>query len=155
MIDQDLVQELGPLALAWARETEALILNRGSVLSANAMADATRAGVQEPSRIRVLVVDRIPLPEDARLAQASRRAHIITEASRAVTIGHGIMLRVECWGDRELLLHQLVHVAQCERCGGLEAFVQQYLTDRQACPEFTIGGLEDEARRVARDLAQS
>lgn len=132
-----------------------MILARGTVLSASAQADAIRAGVQEADRVRVLVVDRIPLPADGKLAEASRRANIITEASRAITIGHGIMLRAECWGDRELLLHQLVHVAQCERCGGLTAFVQVYLSDRQTCPGFTLGALEEEARRVAHELAKS
>jgi len=100
----------------------------------------------------VLVVDRIPLPDNEELAEAARGAHIITEASRGVTIGHGIIIRADCWGDRELLVHQLVHVAQCERSGGLEPWVQEYLFDRRASASFTVGTLEEEARRIAREI---
>lgn len=152
MIDQNAYEQFSPLAFEWAKHQEDLILERGAPLPARALADAIRAGVQEPSRVRVLVVDRMPLPEDKDFAEAARRADIISESSRAITIGYGIILRADCWGDRELLVHQLVHVAQCERSGGLEVFVQQYLGDRHACANFTSGSLEDEARRVAREI---
>ena len=151
MIDQEIFERFAPLAFEWASVQEELILRLGSPLRPNAVADAVRVGVREPERVRVLVVDRIPLPADEELAEASRRNHIITDASRGVAIGYGIMIRADRWGDRELLVHQLVHVAQCERAEGLEHFVVEYLSDRQASPEFTIGTLEDEARRIARE----
>ncbi len=154
MIDQVTFEEFAPLALRWAKELEETILTRGFPLSANGAQDAVRVGVQDPERVRVMVMDRIPLPEDPRLAEASRRAQIITEATRAAAIGYGVIIRADSWGDRELLLHQLVHVAQCERGGGLEAFVTQYLTDRQTSPEFTLGALEHEARSLARELSR-
>jgi hypothetical protein len=100
----------------------------------------------------VLVVDRIPLPDDQELAEAARRAQIITEASRGVAIGYGIIIRADSWQNRELLLHQLVHVAQCERSGSLEAFVREYLSNRISSPAFSCGSLEDEARGVAREI---
>lgn len=152
MIEQEKFERLAPLAFQWARSQENLILRFGSVLSSRQVADAKRVGVQAPARVRVLVVDRIPLPDDAELAEAASHAQIITEASRAVAIGHGIMIRADCWQDRELLLHQLVHVAQCERSGGLEAFVAEYLRDRTNSPDFSIGFLEDEARGTARAI---
>lgn len=155
MIDQVTFEEFAPLALRWAKELEKTILTRGFPLSANGAQDAVRVGVQDPERVRVMVMDRIPLPEDPRMADASRRAQIITEATRGAAIGYGVIIRADSWGDRELLLHQLVHVAQCERGGGLEAFVAQYLTDRQTSPEFTLGALEDEARSLARELSRN
>lgn len=152
MIDQEKFEQLLPLAYEWAKTQEQFILVRGASLGSGHSADARRAGVQNCSRVRVLVVDRIPLPDNQELAEAARRTHIMTEASRGVAIGHGIIIRADCWGDRELILHQLVHVAQCERSGGLESFVRQYLCDRQTCAEFTIGSLEAEARRIAREI---
>ena len=116
------------------------------------MADARLAGVRDCERVRVLVVDRIPLPESGELADAARRTRIITEDTRCVGFGHAVMIRAEAWGDRELLLHNLVHVAQCERSGGLEQWIRQYLFDRQTCATFTVGSLEDEARRIAREI---
>lgn len=154
MMDRELFDELSPRALQWAKAQEEYIRANGSPLSPASTVDAGRAGVQHPECVRVLVVDRIPLPDEPALAEASRRAQIITDASRAVAIGYGIVVRADCWGDRELLIHQLVHVAQCERHGGVEAFAQRYLSDRTESPQFTLGALEEEARRIARELSR-
>jgi hypothetical protein len=151
MIDQETFQYLLPLACQWGKDQEQFILARGAPLGPGHSADAHRVGVQDVSRVRVLVVDRIPLPDHKELAEAARRGDIITEASRAVTIGHGIIVRADCWGDRELIVHQLAHVMQCERCGGIEPYLQGYLSDRQTCANFTIGSFEEEARRIARE----
>lgn len=152
MIDQEKFERLALLAYQWAKRQEAYILEHGARLAPHQVADAGRAGVQNPDRVRVLVVDRIPLPDDQELAEAARRAQIITEASRGVAIGYGIIIRADSWQNRELLLHQLVHVAQCERSGSLEAFVGEYLSDRTSSPAFSFGSLEDEARGLAREI---
>ena len=152
MIDQEKFERLAPLACQWAKSQEAYILKHGAPLAPHQLADAGRAGVQDPTRVRVLVVDRIPLPDDHELADAARRAQIITEASRGVAIGYGIIIRADSWQNRELLLHQLVHVAQCERCGSLESYVGEYLSDRRNSPDFSVGSFEDEARGLAREI---
>jgi hypothetical protein len=152
MIDQKTFDRLSPLACEWAKAQEAFILQQGVPLSAAQAADARRAGVQDPARVRVLVVDRIPLPETKELAEAARKAQIITDFSRGVAIGHGIIIRADSWKNRELLLHQLVHVAQCERSGGLDSFVTEYLLDRRSSRDFSLGLLEDEARTFAREI---
>ena len=155
MIDQKEFDRLAQLAAQWAKSQEKYILQHGVPLTADQMADARRAGVKEVARVRVLVVHRIPLPDGKELAEAARRAQIITDASRGVTIGHGIIIRADSWRDRELLLHQLVHVAQCERSGGLEKFVNEYLLDRRSSSRnFSLGSLEDEARGLARELCE-
>jgi len=152
MIDVKDFKRLAALAGAWANNQEAYILEHGVPLAKEQAADARRVGVRDPDRVRVLVVDRIPLPADEELADAARRAQIITDASRAVAIGHGIIIRADSWQNRELLLHQLVHVAQCERSGGLEPFVSEYLLDRRSSRDFSLGSLEDEARNLAREI---
>jgi hypothetical protein len=155
MIDQKDFERLAPHASEWAKTQEASILQHGVPLTAVQIADARRAGVREPERVRVLVVSRIPLPDDKELADAARRAQIITDASRGVALGHGIIIRADSWRDRELFLHQLVHVAQCERSGSLEKFVNEYLLDRRSGSQnFSRGSLEDEARALARELAR-
>jgi len=50
-------------------------------------------------------------------------------------------------------LHNLVHIAQCERSGGPEQW--SILADRTTCPNFTIGSLEEEARRITREIVRS
>jgi hypothetical protein len=152
MIDQKDFDRLAPLACEWAKAQETFILEHGVPLSAAQAADARRAGVQDPARVRILVVDRIPLPETKELAEAAKKAQIITDASRGVAIGYGIIIRADSWKNRELLLHQLVHVAQCERSGGLDSFVIEYLLDRRTSPDFSLGSFEDEARTFAREI---
>jgi hypothetical protein len=152
MIDQAIFEQLLPLAYQWAKAQEEFVLAHGTALSPQHMADARLAGVRDCERIRILVVDRIPLPEDGELAEATRSARIITDDTGCVGFGHAIIIRAEAWGDRELLLHNFVHIAQCERSGGLEAWVKQYLVDRQISATFTVGSLEDEARRIAREI---
>ena len=152
MIDQKDFDRLTPLAYEWAKLQEASILEHGVPLTADQTADARRAGVRDPDRIRVLVVDRIPLPEDKELADAARRAQIITDASQGVAIGHGVIIRADSWRNRELLVHQLAHVAQCERSGGLQTFVSAYLLDRRSSRNFSLGPLEEEARTLARQI---
>ena len=68
MIDQEKFERLAPLAYQWAKQQEAYILQHGAPLAAHQLADAGRVGVQYPDRVRVLVVDRIPLPDDEELA---------------------------------------------------------------------------------------
>ena len=58
-------------------------------------------------------------------------------------------------GWRRVTFSDLVHIAQYERCGGLEQWVRHYLFDRTNCPNFTIGSLEEEARRIAREIVRS
>jgi hypothetical protein len=152
MIDQDTFERLLPLAYQWAKATEEFALACGAPLSPRHMADARLAGVQDCSKIRVLVVDRIPMPENRELAAAARRTGIITDDTRCVGFGHAVIIRADAWGDRELLLHNLVHIAQCERSGGLERWVRQYIGNRCDCADFTIGSLEQEARRLAREI---
>jgi hypothetical protein len=152
VIDQETFEYLLPLAYQWATAQEEFVLARGNPLGPRHAHDAKLAGVQDCDRVRVLVVDRIPLPEDSELAKASKRIGIITEDTRCAGFGHALIIRGDAWNDRELILHNLVHIAQCERCGGLAQWVRQYLCDRISCPNFTIGSLEEEARRIAHEI---
>ena len=68
------------------------------------------------------------------------------------SVWFGVIIRADSWQNRELLLHQLVHIAQCERSGGIESFVVEYLCDRRTCRDFSVGSLEDEARGLAREI---
>ena len=153
MIDHKDFDRLAPLAYPWAKSQEAYILKHGAPLTNEQDADARRAGVEGTTRVRILVVDRIPMPDNKELADAARLAQIITDSSKAVAIGHGIIVRADSWQNRELLLHQLVHVAQCERSGGLAQFVTEYLMDRRGSRDFSLGSLEDEARSLARQIS--
>lgn len=154
-MDPETFEQLLPLAYQWALTQEKFILERGAPLTPLHAEDAQRVGVQDWARVRVLAVERLPLPENERLAYFARQNIIITPATRGAGIGHGIIIRADCWGDRELLVHQLVHIAQCERSGGLETFTREYLRERFNSASFTVGPLEEEARRLAREICSA
>ena len=151
-VDKETFERLLPLAYQWAKTQEEIILAYGQCLSARQASDAFEVGVKDWQRIRLLIVDRIPLPDHAELSELAVRTQILTPTSRAFTLGHGIFIRADSWGDHELLVHNFVHVAQCERAGNLEEWVRQYLTDRRTCTEFTLGAFESEARLRAREV---
>jgi hypothetical protein len=152
VLDQTTFENLLSLAYQWAKTQEEFVLKHGSRLSARHMTDAMLAGVKNPGDVRMLVVDRIPLPENPQLAEIARRFGIVTEDTRCMGFGYALIIRVDAWNDRELVLHNLIHIAQCERAGGLEAWCREYLGNRNSCPKFTIGSLEEEARQFAREL---
>lgn len=152
MIDQQTFERLLPAAYEWVKGQEEFVLARGVPLTSRQCEDARRAGVQDCSRVKVLVVDRIPLPDEPELAETAQRIGIITEDTRCVGFGHALIIHVNAWADRELIVHNLVHIAQCERSGGLEPWIRKYLGNRTTCQNFTIGTLEDEARILAREI---
>src|ERR1700730_6942788 len=115
IIDHNTFESLLPLAYQWAKAQEDYVLARGTPLSARHMADARVAGVRDCARVRVLVVERIPMPDDPALAEAARYTGIIPHDTRCVGFGHALLFRADSWGDRELVLDKLVHISQCER----------------------------------------
>ena len=155
MIDQETFEDLLPLAYEWVKQQEEFVLANGHPLGPTHAWDAHLAGVNDHGRIRTLVVDRIPFPQNAELAKEARRAGIITEDTRCMGFGYALIVRGDAWNDRELILHNLVHIAQCERSGGLEQWVRDYLGNRTNCATFTLGSLEEEARRIAHKICRA
>ena len=122
-------ETLFPLAVAWAAEEERRVLRDGVPLTAQETFDAQSLGVLQPERIRLLRVPQIPRPEEENLRAACDAIEFLGPATRGLTLGYGIFVRTDCWRDRELIAHELVHTAQYERLGGLEPFLRRYLTE--------------------------
>jgi hypothetical protein len=96
MITQETFDRLLPGAYQWAKAQEDFVLARGVPLTPRQVEDARRAGVQDCSRVRVLVVDRIPPPENPELGEVARRIGIITEDTRCMGFGYALVIRVDC-----------------------------------------------------------
>ncbi|MAE62543.1 MAG: hypothetical protein CMJ49_14445 [Planctomycetaceae bacterium] len=131
----------------YAEAHERTILAAGGPLSAGELADARRVGVQHPERVRVLVTDVIPYPEDAELRSVMKRYGLPPEMLRGKTLGYGIYLATPAAKSWRLLRHELVHVAQYERLGGVGPFVREYF--RQLFDSgYGKAALEIEARQT-------
>jgi hypothetical protein len=148
------MENLLPLAVDWASEQEARILRDGVPLSAQQIADAKRAGVAQPECVRLLHVDAIPAPAHPILKAACSAINFLTSAPRGLTLNYGIFVRRDSAQDRHLLLHELAHISQYERLGGMVPFLRKYIFE---C--FTLGyqraPLEMEADEVAQRAAEA
>ena len=62
-----------------------------------------------------------------------------------MTFGYGIALREDCRSEARLMMHELKHVAQYERLGGIGGFLRPYMREC-VYPGYPRGMLEREAR---------
>lgn len=134
MITPQQFYQLLPLAVSWAEQQENYILQNGAQLTVSQLTDAKLVQVVSPEKVRLLKVDQIPLPNESSLRNAAQMLGLITANTIGLTLGYGVFIRKDFWNDRKIVIHELVHVAQYERLGGISNFLQKYL---QEC--ITIG----------------
>jgi hypothetical protein len=123
-----LLPVLLPHAIDWCERLSAKASAEGFPLKSNAIADARAVGVQHPERIRVLVVDQIPTPDDPLLATAAATIGFIGSSTAGLALGYAIFVRGGRL-SRRLLSHECRHVAQFERTGSLSDFLTTYLNE--------------------------
>ncbi|MBX3359451.1 MAG: hypothetical protein KF745_13610 [Phycisphaeraceae bacterium] len=138
---------LFPLACAWAERQEEVALCHGVPLSPSQSADAARIGIARPERIRLLNVDRIPQPDDPSLLAAADALQFLTPATTGLCLRYGIFVHRDAWGDRRLVVHELVHTLQYERLGGFREFLRQYLLECMTVG-YSASAMEQEAVSV-------
>jgi len=143
-----------PLAAKWASSVERRILREGVPLSEQEMADAKAVGVCEPERVRLLALSRVPMPQNLTLRTAAAAIQFLTPATCGLTLRYGIFIRSDCWGDRNLVAHELTHTAQYERLGGIKPFLQQYLSECLTIG-YPEGPMEQEAIAAVGRLRNS
>ena len=140
-----------PWVTYWAWRQERQILRSGRPLTPDELERAaTRAGVTAPKRIRVLIVNEVPLPGWRWLRVLAARFGFDGRATTGMALRYGIFLRSDCAHDPALLLHECAHTAQYERLGSLGAFMREYLV--QCLRDgYAASALEREAAAVATE----
>jgi len=133
-----------PLGTRWAEKQEAAILRDGRPLSEWETMWATDVGVKKPEAVRILPVPRVPTPG----SWLTSLLRIFTEGPTGMAVNHGIYLEASQATNPSLLVHELTHVAQFERLGGVEAFLREYILQ---C--VRDGYWESELEREAREAA--
>jgi Domain of unknown function (DUF4157) len=93
-----------------------------------------------------MVLNEIPLPNDLELRKLALQSDLITPFTRGMTFGHGIVLKDGLY-DRRLIAHELGHVLQYERFGGIEPFLKAYISEVLFPPYYPNGPLEKEAEQ--------
>ena len=120
---------LAPRAVDWAQRMEADSMRNGAALSPAVIRLAREQGVRDVSRVRIVVVERVPLPDDQLLRAAALRVGLSQETASGITLGYAIYARRGEENDVRLLSHELRHVAQYEEAGGIAAFLARHLVD--------------------------
>ena len=140
------IRALLPLACAWAKRQESIILKTGVPLSPSLAVTAKQMGILHPERVRLRAVRQVP-PLNWLLRWLGKHLGVVSGQTIGMTLRYGIFVRDDHWGDRRLLIHELAHVAQYERFGGFRAFLKQYLHE---CinPGYPLGQLEQEAKQA-------
>ena len=138
---------LVPLWLAavwWVRRRERAILRDGVALTPEQRHLARAAGVSDIERVRIVAAVEVPLPLPYFARRIAQRAGWIASDIAGMTLGHGIVVREDCQDDSRLLVHELTHVHQYERLGGIAGFLRPYLREC-VWPGYPLGALEQEA----------
>jgi len=142
-----------PVVYAWAEKQESIIMAEGTPLTEQQMADARRAGVVCPEKIRLSRVEKLPMPENEDLMFMARQVGLFSARSASLNLGYGIWLLYDAWEDRQSLVHECVHVSQHEKRNGLRPFLNEYLRE---CiePGFPFGRMEQEAILLTKDICK-
>lgn len=149
-----LLPQLLPMAAHWVERQETEILANGTFLTPDQQQDAQKAGVASPEKIRLRVVREIPVPADPVLSKAARETGLLGPTTAGLALRYGIYIRADKRLDRELHIHEFVHVGQYERLGSIDAFLSNYLKE---CidPGYPLGPMEQEAILTARKIIRA
>lgn len=121
-----MLPDIVPKAIAWAKAQSESVLASGLPLSEGGIQIARRVSVNAPERVRIQWVTRLPVPSDPAF-------HPLLDSTRladmdGLTLGYAIFL-VQERTDLKLIAHELRHVHQYERLGGIDGFMPVYLEE--------------------------
>ncbi len=118
--------KLLPQAIEWVEFRSAEILSKGKPLTAAGIIAARSVGVLDPEKIRVELVERLPLPDDQMLQDVALQTGLLGPDMAGVTFGHGIYVCTDHVTNR-LLAHECRHVFQYVAAGYIASFLPVYL----------------------------
>jgi hypothetical protein len=121
-----LASGVAPATARWAQGQERRILAEGVPLTAEALEFARRLEIVEPEGIRVLEVNRVPTPVPHPVVRLAEKWGLPVVNPAGMTLGRGIYVLP---GYQWLIPHELVHVEQYQRLGGIEPFMRVYLKE--------------------------
>lgn len=123
------VTEILPAVEYMVAKTEREVLATGRALTEQELVLARSLGVAHPERVRIAEREAFPVPDDDRLVAAARSHDLIFGSDREAgrTSGYAILLKPGLADAGSVIAHELVHVGQYERLGGIRGFLQTYL----------------------------
>jgi hypothetical protein len=120
--------KLLPQAVKWVELRSSQILSSGQPLTSAGITVARAVGVLHPDRIRVELVESLPLPDDQILQDVALQTGLLGPDMAGVTFGYGIYFCTD-HVTNGLLAHECRHVFQYEDAGSISAFLPVYLQE--------------------------
>lgn len=115
---------------------------------------ARSLGIVNPDSVRLLKVDAIRAFEHPLLRAATSAIDLRFRHTAGLTLRYGILIRSDCWDQSRLVAHELVHVHQYERLGGIRPFLRSYFHECLV-DGYPFGPLEQEAVTLGRTHSRS
>ena len=122
------LDELLPAATIWLNGVGEALGATARKLTPDERHIASEAGVVEVERVRVALVEEMPMSENEPLRSAALQLGFANKTLAGGTIDHLIWLNRKHAQNRALLAHELVHIAQQERMSQ-PAFLRRYFTE--------------------------
>ncbi|MEO0414698.1 MAG: hypothetical protein AAF226_07080 [Verrucomicrobiota bacterium] len=137
-----------PWAVRWVQQQEERVLKEGRPLTEWEMEWAADVSIERPEKVRVLEVNSVPTPGKLLTTLAEKLLRTFSFDATGMAVRYGIYLNVMHSQNPSLLVHEMAHVAQYERLGGIQPFLKRYLDE---CLEdgYWDSSLEREARKAA------
>ena len=132
----------------WSEQWQQHILRHGVGLSAEQILQARCVGVRHPEKVRILNVPNVPMPHYKLLHETFVSSNLFGLNAHGLSLMYGIFLKNDCFPQEYWLTHELVHVAQFERLGGLAGGMRQYLKECLT-DGYESSALEREAHQTA------
>ncbi len=115
-----------PHVVAWAEAQATEAAAKGSPLDEEGLALARKVGVEHPERIRVRILDELPIPDHPLLVKINETLRLISPQMGGLSLGHNVIIRNGC-ASPFLMAHEFRHVHQYEEAGSIAAFLSTYL----------------------------
>ena len=129
MINSQEITSLIPMASKWVETQEAIILANGVPLTEKQRSIASKIGIINIDKIRLLKVKSIPESKITILNEASKSIGLISSNTIGITYRYGIYILDDFWENESLTIHELTHTLQYERLGGIADFLNQYIKE--------------------------
>ncbi len=120
------IEQLLPAAEQFVLENESEAMESGVPLTGPQLTIASDIGIENPEKVRIYYVDKLPFPEDPELAVLAKKFGYSSPLMGAYTYGYGVWMKGSLKNDKELFAHELIHVRQAEQMGVREQ-TKQYL----------------------------
>ena len=125
-----------------------MILRDGRPLSDFEVEWAREVGVEDPDQVRVLPIGHVPTPGSRFIQFLGPFTRFMGTSPTGMAVNYGIFLDATHVTNPSLLVHELAHVAQFEKLGGIKPFLKEYFT--QCCADgYWDSLMEQEARDAA------